>query len=70
MTPEPREEVRALATGVHGGADPGELARLGLRPEDVLDFSANVNPFGPSPAVRAPIAAAAENRYPDRESLA
>jgi cobyric acid synthase CobQ/L-threonine-O-3-phosphate decarboxylase len=70
MKPEPREELQALAVGVHGGADPGELARFGLRPEDVLDFSANVNPFGPSPAVRAAIATAAVNRYPDREARA
>ena len=67
--PEPRDELRGLAPDIHGGADPGELARHGLRPEDVLDFSANVNPFGPSPAVRAAIAATPLHAYPDRESL-
>jgi histidinol-phosphate aminotransferase len=36
----------------------------------VLDFSINSNPFGPSPAARAAIAATPLDRYPDRESLA
>lgn len=54
------------AESVHGGVDPEELARLGLRPEQVLDFSANVNPFGPSPAVRRAVSEVVFDRYPDR----
>ena len=30
---------------VHGGLDAAELRPLGLRPKDVLDFSANINPL-------------------------
>ena len=31
---------------VHGGVKPSQLRALGLRPEDVLDFSASVSPIG------------------------
>ena len=34
---------------VHGGLNITELRSLGLRPDDVLDFSASINPLGPSP---------------------
>jgi len=49
----------------HGGPHHEELERLGLRPEEVIDFSVSTNPYGPAPAVveairRAPVAA-----YPD-----
>jgi histidinol-phosphate aminotransferase len=43
----------------------GELAALGARPEDVLDVSVNVNPYGPSPEMVAAIRAAPIHRYPD-----
>jgi histidinol-phosphate aminotransferase len=46
------------------------LQRLGIDPDDVLDFSSNINPYGPSPAVRAALANVPLDRYPDRESLA
>jgi histidinol-phosphate aminotransferase len=55
---------------VHGGLDYGELERLGLHPWDVLDFSVNANPYGPSPHVREAVANTAIDRYPDRECLA
>lgn len=50
----------------HGGPDYGELAALGLRPEDVLDFSASTNAFGPPPGVHEALAACDLTRYPDR----
>lgn len=48
----------------HGGDTRGFLARYGVAP---LDFSANVNPLGVPPQVRAALCAAAEeaDRYPD-----
>ena len=59
---------------VHGARDYGELARLGLDPDDILDFSANSNPYGPHPAVlqavREAISEATLARYPDRDCLA
>ncbi|NOX61327.1 MAG: histidinol-phosphate aminotransferase family protein [Chloroflexi bacterium] len=54
----------------HGGLDYAELRELGLNPDAVLDFSVNVNPFGPSPRVRETLAWVDIARYPDREALA
>ena len=68
-TPPPRREVRELSPCVHGSLDLTELQRLGLRPGDVLDFSANINPYGPSPAVRPALVAASLEEYPDREYI-
>lgn len=64
MTTQKTEQV------VHGALDYGELARLGLQPEEVLDFSVNANPYGPSPRVREAVANIALDRYPDRECRA
>jgi histidinol-phosphate aminotransferase/threonine-phosphate decarboxylase len=55
---------------IHGALDYGELARLGLQPEEMLDFSVNGNPYGPSPHVSQAIIRASIDRYPDRECLA
>ncbi len=50
---------------VHGGLNLAELETLGLDPREVIDFSASINPLGPSPkaleAIRCPELAA----YPD-----
>jgi histidinol-phosphate aminotransferase len=54
----------------HGSLDFEELERLGLHPDGVLDFSANINPFGPAEAVRDAVAAVPLDRYPDRHCLA
>jgi histidinol-phosphate aminotransferase len=52
---------------VHGALDYSELRRLNIQPDDILDFSVNSNPYGPSPRVREAIASVAIERYPDRE---
>ncbi len=57
-------------TTIHGGLDRAELSSLGLRPDQVLDFSANINPLGPSQRVRQVAARADLSAYPDRHSLA
>jgi histidinol-phosphate aminotransferase len=49
----------------HGGLLIEELASLGLGPDEVIDFSVNVNPYGPSPAVVAAARSARIDRYPD-----
>ncbi len=54
---------------VHGALDFGELARLNLRPDEILDFSVNANPYGPSPHAHSAIVNATLDRYPDRECL-
>src|SRR4051812_36452529 len=55
----------------HGGPSLGELERLGLAPEEILDFSVSTNPYGPSPAMLAAIRDAPIAPYPDpRATLA
>lgn len=49
----------------HGGARLAELRSLGLRPDEVIDFSASVNPYGPSPRVVAALRSTELDRYPD-----
>ncbi len=56
-------------TTVHGGLDVAELRSVGLVPEQVLDFSSNVNPLGPSVRVRQAVSDAILSDYPDRHSL-
>jgi threonine-phosphate decarboxylase len=50
----------------HGALDHAELAALGLDAASVLDYSSNLNPFGPPPNVRAVLAALDPAPYPDR----
>jgi len=69
MSPEPRPEVLGAHPGVHGSVSPGELQGLGLCPKDVLDFSANINPYGPSPAVRPAMMGVPLASYPDQDCL-
>jgi histidinol-phosphate aminotransferase len=70
----PRYAVLALAPAVHGARDYAELKHLNLSPDEVIDFSANSNPYGPHPAVlqavSEAVSAAALARYPDRDCLA
>lgn len=56
-------DTRAMPS--HGGLLHDELVRFGLTPEDVLDASVNVNPYGPCRAVLDAIRAAPIDRYPD-----
>ena len=54
-----------LKSAHHGGLDYAALRAKGISPEEVLDFSVNVNPFGPPPAVQETLARVAIARYPD-----
>ena len=67
---QPRPEVQAPPLDQHGALDIEELARLGIAPDEIIDFSVNSNPWGPSPAVRQTLEKVVIDRYPDRESLA
>ncbi len=68
MSPLPRREVATLQPDSHGGPDYAELAALGIGPEDVLDFSASTNAFGPPPEVALAMAHCDLSRYPDRHA--
>ncbi len=50
---------------VHGGLNLSELRALGLRPDQVLDFSASINPLGASPLVREALQRVDLAAYPD-----
>lgn len=50
----------------HGALDHAELLALGLRPEELIDFSSNLNPFGPPDGVRTALATLDPAPYPDR----
>jgi L-threonine-O-3-phosphate decarboxylase len=52
----------------HGGVRLSELRLWGLGPADVIDFSASVTPYGPSPMVREALRRAPLDRYPDIDS--
>ena len=64
----PRLGIFQTPTGFHGGIDPDELDRLGLDAGKILDFSVNINPFGPAPGVAAVLANVPLDRYPDPEA--
>jgi histidinol-phosphate/aromatic aminotransferase/cobyric acid decarboxylase-like protein len=58
--PQPLGHLRS-----HGGPHHDELERLGLLPEDLIDFSVSTNPYGPAPAVVEAIRRAPVATYPD-----
>lgn len=65
---EPRPEVHLLTEALHGSANDSELAGFGIDPRQVLDFSASLNPLGPSPRVAEALAHANIGSYPDRDT--
>ena len=52
---------------VHGGLNLVELETLGLDPREVIDFSASINPLGPSPLALEAIQCPELASYPDPE---
>ena len=66
----PRPEIAKTSAAHHGAPDYTELEILGFSPDDVLDFSVNSNPYGPSPKVREALNGVSLERYPDRDSVA
>ncbi|HEY0582506.1 MAG TPA: histidinol-phosphate transaminase [Chloroflexota bacterium] len=59
-----RPELLDLAPVAHGSVAAMELAALGLQPAEVLDFSVNTNPLGPSPSVLRAVRETDWSRYP------
>jgi threonine-phosphate decarboxylase len=53
----------------HGGSVFALARSLGIPPEELLDFSANINPLGPAPGVRDAVCSSFHRltHYPDRE---
>ena len=67
--PATGETFGAASRPVHGGVRPADLRALGLRPEDVLDFSASISPIGPPAATWEAMAQVDLTAYPDPECL-
>ena len=64
----PKRNVQNIAPPAHGGIDYAELKRFNILPDEVIDFSVSVNPFGPPPGIESAISRALIDRYPDSES--
>lgn len=64
----PRPEICSLPVPAHGGYCPAEWRRLGLDAGTLIDFSSNVNAFGPSPRVREALTRVPIDRHPDPEA--
>lgn len=61
----PKPEIEKIELCIHGSPDYEELARLGISPADLVDFSVNSNPLGPPPELQAELGRAVVDRYPD-----
>ncbi len=64
----PKPNIDKLVPATHGGINYPELEKLGISPEDVLDFSVSTNPFGPLPGTKEALSQASIACYPDSES--
>jgi histidinol-phosphate aminotransferase len=54
----------------HGSITPTELRALGVQDmETIIDFSVNINPYGPTEAIRAAVEKLDFGRYPDPDAL-
>lgn len=65
----PRVSVQKITPAVHGGINYAELEALGIAPAEILDFSANLNPFGPPPELREALLQTDITHYPDPEAI-
>ena len=54
-----------MSERVHGGVDARALRARGIDPSRVVDFSVNLNPYGPCPALLRAVREAPLDRYPD-----
>ncbi len=68
MLLSPRPRIRYIHPSPHGGVDLSELCALGVSPRDVLDFSVNINPYGPPLSIRKAIENLDISAYPDTRS--
>lgn len=64
----PRRNIADLEECRHGGLDYAELERLGMAPDDIIDFSANLNPEGAPAGIRPLVKSTGLSRYPDSRS--
>jgi len=65
----PRPHIRYIHPSPHGGVDLSELCTLGISPQNILDFSTNINPYGPPLSIRKAIENLDISAYPDMRSI-
>jgi histidinol-phosphate/aromatic aminotransferase/cobyric acid decarboxylase-like protein len=61
--------LSATRFAVHGGVHRREFTAFGVVPEGVLDFSVNVNPYGPCDEIREAVRRAVIDRYADPSAI-
>ncbi len=70
MPVRPREAVVDLNVAEHGGVNYAELEKLGVSPDEVIDFSVNTSPNGFPRRIRPLVKSVRLAHYPDSQSLA
>jgi histidinol-phosphate aminotransferase len=65
----PPQENKASHRPVHGSINLREVRALGLKPEDLLDFSASISPIGPPQGVWEAMRSIDLSAYPDPDCL-
>ncbi|MGD9116887.1 MAG: histidinol-phosphate transaminase [Dehalococcoidia bacterium] len=65
----PRKAVASLTPGQHGGPDYAELEKLGIAPEELIDFSVSLNPNGVPSKIRPLVKGTRLASYPDPRCL-
>jgi len=64
----PKQGIARLRNCPHGGINHAELKALGLKPDEVLDFSVCTNPFMPPPGIKEMLRTIPIEQYPDSEA--
>ncbi len=65
----PRRNIANLVSCKHGGLDYEELERLGIAPNNVIDFSVSSSPNGIPPGIRPLVKSTKLSGYPDSKSI-
>jgi histidinol-phosphate aminotransferase len=65
---QPNSNIKKISSAIHGGINYSEIANYGIKPESILDFSVNCNPFGPPPEVIEALSSTPVKYYPDSDS--